>query len=64
MRYLVAGLLVLLAAAAIFIAWWPLSNLWADYQDSSTSTYLLVGLPFVMVGLAALVAAASVLRRR
>jgi hypothetical protein len=64
MRYLLAGLLVVLAAAAGFLALGPLSNLWADYQDSPTSTYLLFGLPFVALSLAALAAAAFVLRKR
>jgi len=64
MRYVRAGLLALLAALAAVIAYGPLHNLWADYQDSPTSTYLLFGLPFVEIALAALAGAVMTLRRR
>jgi hypothetical protein len=40
-----------------------LQNLWADYQDSTTSTYLLFGLPLLALSLAALVSAIAVLRK-
>jgi hypothetical protein len=41
-----------------------LQNLWADYQDSSTSTYLMFGLPLLAFSVAALVGAVAVLLRR
>ena len=63
MRHLLAGVLVVLAVAAGYFAWGVLSNLWADYQDSATSTYLMFGLPFLAVSLAALAGAAFVLRK-
>jgi uncharacterized membrane protein YjjB (DUF3815 family) len=59
-----AGFLLLFAAFAGATAWGALSNLWADYQDSPTSTYLLIGLPALALCLAALLAAAASLRRR
>ncbi len=49
-RYLLAGLLVLVSASAAVIAYGSLHNIWADYQDSSTSSYLLFGLPPLAVG--------------
>jgi hypothetical protein len=62
-RVLLAALLVALAAAAGLSAWGVLSNLWADYQDSATSTYLLIGLPLLAFSGAALFSAVTVLRR-
>jgi hypothetical protein len=62
----VAASLLLLAVAvpAGMLAWGALSNLWADYQDSPTSTYLLVGLPPLAACLGALVAALLIWRGR
>jgi hypothetical protein len=59
-----AVLLILFAAAAGAVAWGSLSNLWAEYQDSPTSTYLLIGLPALALCLASLVAAAASWRQR
>ena len=43
-------------------AYGPLSNLWG-YQDSSTGTYLLFGLPPLFVSLASIAAMVVVIRR-
>ena len=48
--------LIVLGAAATVTSWGPLHNLFADYQDSPVSTYLLFGLPFLIGGLAAIAA--------
>jgi hypothetical protein len=63
-RLVVAAALLALAVAAGVFAWGVLSNLWADYQDSATSTYLLFGLPLLALSVAALVGAVTLLRRR
>ena len=60
-RVLAALFLVAVAVVCAFVAWGALSNLWADYQDSPTSTYLLIGLPLLAFSLAALVSAIAVL---
>ena len=44
-------------------AWGILSYLWADYQDSSTSNYLMLGLPFLAVAIGCMVWAVRLLRR-
>jgi hypothetical protein len=62
MRVALAVLLVLIGAAAVVISVGPLSNLFAGYQDSPASTYLLVGLPPLLLGVAALVAAWRLLK--
>jgi uncharacterized membrane protein len=62
MRWLVMLALLSLAVLAGMLAWGSLSNLWSDYQDSSTSTYLLIGIPSLLVALAALYGAARVWR--
>ena len=54
MRIALAILLILIGAASVLISLGPLSNLFADYQDSPASTYLLYGLPPLAGGLAAL----------
>jgi hypothetical protein len=46
----IAGGFVLLAAS-----WGPLNNLFAEYQDSPQSTYLILGLPLLLLGLALIV---------
>jgi predicted membrane channel-forming protein YqfA (hemolysin III family) len=55
----------LLPIAAFFVLWavGALSNLWADYKDSSATTYLLVGGVFSLLALAALAIVFQVLRR-
>ncbi len=63
MRYVKAAALVALAGGFAVIAYGPLQYLWSDYQDSSTSTYLLFGLPPLAVSIAALAAAVRVLRK-
>jgi hypothetical protein len=62
-RVLVAIALIVVGAVAALIAWGALSNLWADYQDSPTSTYLLIGLPSLAFSVAALISAITVLLR-
>jgi hypothetical protein len=64
MRFLLAAFLIAVAAATGLVAFGALQNLWADYQDSPTSTYLLIGLPLLALSLAALVSAVTVLVRR
>ena len=62
MRLLRTTVLLVVAIAAGLLAWGALSNLWSDYQDSETSTYLLYGVPSLLVALAALFAAARLWR--
>ena len=38
-----AGALGLCAIVSLLLGWFAIRNLWADYQDSSPSTYLLIG---------------------
>jgi hypothetical protein len=52
MRLAAAALLVALGCAALFLAWGPLQNLFG-YRDSPVSTYLLFGVPWLLLGLAA-----------
>ena len=56
MRVVAAIGLVLLGCGAAFIAWGPLQNLFG-YRDSPVSTYLLFGLPWLMLAVAAFAAA-------
>ena len=56
MRLVAAIALVLLGCGAAFIAWGPLSNLFG-YRDSSVLTYLVLGVPFLLVAIAAFAAA-------
>ncbi|MCA1680673.1 MAG: hypothetical protein LC777_17860 [Actinobacteria bacterium] len=63
MRLVVAALLLILAAPWVVVAWGPLENLFAEYQDSPDSTYLLFGLPPAIAGAAFLAAAGWVLYR-
>ena len=63
MRLLATTLLAAVAVGAGLFAWGVLSNLWADYQDSPTSTYLLLGLPALAVCLAAVGATIRLWRR-
>jgi hypothetical protein len=62
-KYLLATLLFLIAAASAVISLGPLHNLWADYRDSPVGTYLVLGLPFLALAIAAAVAGVRVLRR-
>jgi hypothetical protein len=63
-RYLHAAFLFAFAVVAGLAAIGALWNLWADYQDSPTSTYLLIGLPSLALSVAAVAAGVLVLRRR
>jgi hypothetical protein len=63
MRHVKAATLLVVAAGCAFVAYGPLQNLWSDYRDSPTSTYLLFGLPPLAVSIAALVAAIRALRK-
>ena len=62
MRYVAAALLAVVALVAGTFAWGALQNLFSSYKDSSIATYLLVGLPWLAVCLAALYGAARLLR--
>jgi drug/metabolite transporter (DMT)-like permease len=64
MRLVLAAALLFLGAYFCWVAYGVLSNLWADYQDSSPSTYLFFGLPALALGVAALVSAVLVVRGR
>ena len=63
MTIILATALLLVGAVSGMLAYGALSNLWADYKDSATSTYLEVGLPALAVCIAALVGAALLVRR-
>ena len=52
MRVVAAIVLVLLGCGAALIAWGPLQNLFG-YRDSPVSTYLLFGLPWLVLAVAA-----------
>ena len=56
MRVVAAVALVLLGCVAALIAWGLLQNLFG-YRDSPVSTYLLLGLPWVVLAVAAFAAA-------
>jgi hypothetical protein len=62
MRWLATALLLGLAVLAGMLAFGSLQNLWSDYRDSSTPTYLLIGVPSLLVALAALYGAARLSR--
>ena len=55
--------LAVLAALSAVIAYGPLSNLWG-YQDGSTATYLLFGLPPLLISITAVAALVVVATRR
>jgi hypothetical protein len=63
MKIVSIGGLAVLASLFGLIAYGPLSNLWG-YQDGSTSTYLLFGLPPLLVSFASLVAMVAIAVRR
>jgi hypothetical protein len=56
MREAAAVALILVGCSAAIVAWGPLSNLFG-YRDSSVLTYLLLGLPWLAVAVAAFVVA-------
>jgi hypothetical protein len=62
LRYLAVVYLIIVAVAAGMLAIGALSNLWAEYQDSETRTYLVIGLPALGVCVAALFAAVQIWR--
>ncbi len=64
MRIVLAIGLVVLGVLSGLAAYGALHNLWADYQDSPTSTYLLIGLPALALCITALVGAVLLARRR
>ena len=59
---LAVAFLVAVAIGTGLFALGALSNLWAEYQDSSTGTYLLIGLPALAVCVASLLAAVRLWR--
>ena len=52
MRAAAAIVLITVGCAAAFVAWGPLQNLF-EYRDSPVSTYLALGLPWLVFALAA-----------
>jgi hypothetical protein len=56
--------LLVVAGGAALLSWGALSNLWADYRDSPTGTYVLIGLAALAVCVAALAAAVRIGRHR
>jgi hypothetical protein len=60
-RVAAAIILVLLGCGATFVAWGPLQNLFG-YRDSPVATYLLFGLPWLALAVAAFVAAWRLIR--
>ena len=63
MRTISAILLALAGAAALVLAWGPLQNLFGGYRDSPVSTYLLFGLPFLVLAALAFAAAWRLISR-
>jgi hypothetical protein len=63
MRLAVSVLLLVVAVVAGMLAWGALDNLFRDYKDSATSTYLLIGLPALAISAAALYVIAWLWRR-
>ena len=62
MRFAAAAILTVIGCAAVLVSWGPLHNLFADYRDSPVATYLLLGLPWLVLAAAAFAAAWRVLR--
>jgi hypothetical protein len=54
--------LLIVAAGSGLVGFGAISNLWADYQDSPTSTYLLIGIPGVVLCVTTLWAAVTIIR--
>ena len=63
LRLLLAGALIALALACVWLSWGPLRNLFADYRDGSVIVYALFGGVFLAMAAAALVVAVRLLRR-
>jgi hypothetical protein len=61
-RVAAAIVLVLLGCGAAVVAWGPLQNLFG-YRDSPVSTYLLFGLPWLVLAIAAFGAAWRLITR-
>jgi hypothetical protein len=61
-RVVAAVILILLGCGAALMAWGPLQNLFG-YRDSPVSTYLLFGLPWLLLAVAAFAAAWRMLTR-
>jgi hypothetical protein len=62
MHTVAAAVLILLGCAALLLAWGPLQNLFG-YRDSPVATYLLFGIPWLLVALVAFAGAWQLLRR-
>ena len=62
MRVVAALTLILLGCGATLLAWGPLQNLFG-YRDSPVSTYLLFGLPWLVLAVAAFAVAWRMLMR-
>ena len=62
MRVVAATVLTVLGCAAAVIAWGPLQNLFG-YRDSPVSTYLALGVPWLVMAVAAFVAAWRLISR-
>ena len=56
-RYCLAAACVIAAALFAVLSWGPLHNLFEDYKDSPDATYLIVGLPLLLVSAGFLVGA-------
>lgn len=61
-RVVAAVILILLGCGAALISWGPLQNLFG-YRDSPVSTYLLFGLPWLLLAVAAFAVAWRMLTR-
>ena len=61
-RVVAAIVLLLLGCGAALIAWGPLQNLFG-YRDSPVSTYVLFGLPWLLLTVAAFVLAWRLITR-
>ncbi len=62
MRVIAALLLLLLAAFGALLAWGALSNLFTEHPDSPASTYLLIGVPSLIVAVLAVAGAVRLWR--
>jgi hypothetical protein len=62
MRVVAAVALIALGCGAAFVAWGPLQNLFG-YRDSPVATYLILGVPFQVLAIAAFTAAWLLLTR-
>lgn len=63
MRRLLAGVLIVAAVGMLLMSYGALSNLWAGYQDSPTRTYISIGVPWLILSLAAIAVAIALLRK-